>query len=145
MALPLPWVDRIFDKLALVYGRDFVDRWAGISIADVKTDWGHELSGFEHHPEAIRHALQTLPMDRPPTVYQFREAAAKAPKMAALEMPLPPVDPAFVKTLMEKLTKPIEKKHGMKEWAYRLQERHIAGEKLSRYQIHCYQTALGVA
>ena len=142
MSLPLPWINRIFDKLALVYGRDFLDRWGGIPIAQVKTDWCHELAGFENHPDAIKHALQTLPMDRPPTVYQFRDAAPKAPKMAAIELPLPPPDPVFVKKLVSQLSKPVQNDHGMKDWAYRLKARHEAGDKLSLYQIKCYTEAL---
>ena len=35
--------------------------------------------------------------------------------------------------------------HGMKEWAYRLKARHDAGERLSAYQISCYQTVTGAA
>ena len=61
MSLPLPWIDKIFEKLTIVYGRDFIGRWEGLEISDVKTDWGHELSGFENWPGAISHALATLP------------------------------------------------------------------------------------
>ena len=68
MSLPLPWVDKIFLKLTLIYGRDFIGRWEGLEIADVKTDWGHELAGFENWPEAIAHALATCPPGKPPTV-----------------------------------------------------------------------------
>ncbi|HQI75543.1 MAG TPA: shikimate kinase [Candidatus Latescibacteria bacterium] len=59
MSLPLSWIDRIFDKLMLVYGRDFTGRWEGLPLSSVKTDWAHELSGFDKHPEAIKHALNT--------------------------------------------------------------------------------------
>ena len=142
MSLPLTWIDRIFDKLALVYGRDFLDRWAGIPISQVKTDWCHELSGFESHPEAIKHALQTLPADRPPTVFQFRDAASKAPKIAALTLPLPPADPVFVKKLVAELSKPSS--FGKKDWAKAFKSRHDLGEKLSSNQIRCYRLALGM-
>ena len=80
MSLPITWIDRIFAKLTITYGREFVARWdnCGVPIMDVKTEWGHELSGFRDHPDAIAYALCNLP-DRPPTVLQFREICRKAP------------------------------------------------------------------
>lgn len=79
--LPPAWVDRIFEKLTLIYGRDFVNRWqsTGVPIEGVKADWGHELAGFINHPEAIAHALENLPSDKAPTVLQFRDMCRKAP------------------------------------------------------------------
>lgn len=142
MALPSPWVERIFDKLMLVYGRDFIGRWEGIPIANVKTDWAHELSGFEAHPEAIKHALQHLPASKPPTVYEFRNIAVSAPKMAVIELPRPPQDPAIVAKIKSGL-KPVQE-HDGKEWARRLQRRHVACERLNSYQIKCYRMALGL-
>lgn len=142
MALPLPWVNRIFDKLLLAYGRDFTGRWDGLPLANVKTDWAHELAGFEAHPEAIKHALQNLPPSRAPTVYEFRNLAASAPKMAALELPLPPQDPLIVAKIVAGMKPHTQSPHGMKAWAYRLKTRHEAGERLSGYQISSYQTAI---
>lgn len=144
MALPLPWVERIFDKLALAYGRDFIGRWDGLPLASVKTDWGHELAGFENHPEAIKHALQHLPASKAPTVYEFRNLAASAPKMAAIELPPPPQDPEIVKAIVNGLKASAPSNpHGMKEWAYRLRAKEDAGFKLSRYQASCVDTAIG--
>ena len=58
MSLPLPWADRIFEKLTLVYGQAFLARWRDLDLDAVKADWAHELDGFERHPKAIAHALQ---------------------------------------------------------------------------------------
>jgi hypothetical protein len=33
----------------------------------------------------------------------------------------------------------------MKDWAHRLKARHDSGDKISPYQIHCYQNALRVS
>lgn len=142
MALPLPWVDRIFDKLMLVYGRDFTGRWDGLPMASVKTDWAHELSGFEAHPEAIKHALLNINPAKPPTVLEFRQLAANAPKMAAIELPPPPVDKVFRDSLVSRIGKkdPV----GMKDWAETLRRRHVACERLNANQIRCYRAALGL-
>ena len=145
MSLPLNWVERIFDKLLLVYGRDFTGRWEGLDISTVKTDWSHELSGFEKHPEAIKHALQNLPASRAPTVYEFRNLCVSAPKTTTFELPAPPADPVFVAEIAKRLRVDPEKPaHGMKEWAYRLQTRDKAGERINANQKRCYRAALGI-
>ena len=143
MALPLPWVDRIFDKLMLVYGRDFTGRWDGLPMASVKADWAHELSGFEEHPEAIRHALQNTNPAKPPTVYEFRQFAANAPKMADKMLPGPPQNMEFVASIMAGLRKE-QGAHDQKAWARALQRRHVACERLNPNQIRCYRAALGL-
>ena len=66
MTMPSSWVDKIFQKLTLVYGRDFLGRWEGVPLEEVKDDWAHELSGYENAPAAISYALQNLP-PKPPT------------------------------------------------------------------------------
>lgn len=103
-ALPIAWVDRIFEKLNLIYGRAFIARWddCGYPIEDVKADWAHELSGFKDHPDAISYALQHLPPDRPPTVLQFREIARKAPPKPLPRLPEPKADMARVKAELAK-------------------------------------------
>ena len=80
MSLPIEWIEKIFKKLTVTYGRDFLGRYEGIPIADIKTDSSHELGGFQAHPEAIRHALQNLNPSKPPTVYEFRKCLCKRAK-----------------------------------------------------------------
>jgi hypothetical protein len=142
MSLPLPWVDRIFDKLTLVYGRDFAGRWDGLSLDVVKFDWAHELSGFENYPESIKHALQILPPSKPPTVLEFRNLANSCPKMALKELPLPPVDPKIIEMVTQGMKPATHQPYGYKQWAHTLKARHQAGEKLNQYQIKCYRMAL---
>lgn len=92
MSLPLPWVDKIFAKLTLVYGHDFLNRWRDLDLDAVKADWAHELAGFAQHPEAIAFALTTLPPGKPPTVLEFRELARKNPPPVFKALPAPAVD-----------------------------------------------------
>ena len=80
MSLPAAWVDRIFEKLALVYGQSFLRRWDGLDLVAVKADWAHELRGFAQAPNAIAHGLAHLPSEGPPpTVLQFRQLCVRAP------------------------------------------------------------------
>lgn len=78
MAMPSSWVDKIFQKLTLTYGRDFLGRWEGVPLEEVKADWAHELDGYENAPHAIHYALKNLP-PKPPTVLDFRALCQKAP------------------------------------------------------------------
>ena len=147
MSMPIAWVDVIFTKLTLVYGRDFIGRWEGLEISDVKTDWGHELSGFEGWPESIAHALATLPLGKPPTVLEFRDLARKAPRKALVELPGPPADPAKVAAELAKLASLTARKKDStgrdeKAWAKRLMARHEAGDVLKPIQLRFAREAL---
>lgn len=51
-------VDRLFRKLALMYGKAWLDLWAGMPIDEVKGEWARTLTGVE--PEAMRLALDAL-------------------------------------------------------------------------------------
>lgn len=140
-ALPEQWVDRIFQKLAVTYGRDFLSRWEGLDIGAVKGDWGHELRGFQQSPDAIKHALEHLPHDKPPTVLEFRELCLKAPKYAPKALPAPKPDPAVVREVMGAL-KPAGE-YDRLGWAKRLLGRAAGGEKLPKAHVDMAKRALG--
>lgn len=150
MSLPIAWVEKIFTKLTLIYGRDFVARWEGLSIADVKTDWGHELAGFAEHPEAIAYALQNMPLGKPPTVLEFRAIARKAPMPERKLLPEPQADPERLKRELSKLgetrAKSVETaaRYDPKDWARRIIHRHTAGEKITPITLRFANEALGI-
>ena len=76
-------VEMIFTKCALVYGRDFLGRWEGLDLEEVKADWRRELSHLLARPASILYGLNHLP-ERPPNVLQFRAlCAARAGDVAA--------------------------------------------------------------
>lgn len=102
MSLPLPWVDRVFEKLTLVYGQEFLVRWRDIDLNAVKSDWCHELAGMESSPSRIAFALANLP-GRPPSVIQFRELCRSAPAPDVPKLPEPKADPERVKAELAKL------------------------------------------
>lgn len=93
MSLPMPWVEKIFAKLQLTYGRAFILQYDGLEPAAVKSDWAHELAGYENHPDSIAFALQNLPMDKPPNVLQFRAMCRKAPPPVFKALPVPEATP----------------------------------------------------
>lgn len=87
MSLPAPWIERIFDKLTLVYGHQFLSRWDGINLIEVKADWAHELRGFAQNPGAIAYGLEHLPAGKAPTVIEFR-AVCNSPQAPQPERPI---------------------------------------------------------
>lgn len=103
--LPLAWVEKVFRKLTVVYGRDFMARWEGQEINDVIEDWAEELSGFVNWPEAIAWALKNLPDSKAPTVLEFRALCFKAPKPDRLALPEPAADPVFAKQVLGQVSR----------------------------------------
>jgi hypothetical protein len=79
-ALPPHWVDRLFERLAALYGVQRVSAmWQSTDIAAVKTLWGEQLGRFQ--PATIAAALQRL-VDAgdgwPPTLPEFVELCRQA-------------------------------------------------------------------
>lgn len=146
MSLPAEWIDRIFTKLTLAYGRDFLSRWEGVALADVKADWAHELAGYQYAPEVIAFVLEHLPAGKPPTVYDFRLMCTNAPRKTENQLEYR-ADPARVAEQIKKLKEARKAANGQidtKVWARRLKARHEAGERLGLAQIAAYQSALGL-
>lgn len=96
----LTLIAAIFTKLSLVYGRDFLSRWEGLDIEDVKADWSHELAGIS--PESVRYALKNLPASKAPTVFEFRNVALNAPPPVFQRIEAPRANPEIVKAALEK-------------------------------------------
>jgi hypothetical protein len=147
MSLPHLWVDKIFMKLTVVYGRDFIGRWEGINLADVKADWAHELAGFEQHPESIAYALQNLVPGKPPTVLEFRALARKAPLPEHKALPGPVVTDD---RLCEHLKRIVELKArakdapDSKDWARSILGRYDAGVNVRPVALRFAREAMGV-
>lgn len=115
--LPIHWIDRIFQKLAIAYGRDFLRKWEGIPEDEVKEDWAHTLAGFQERPEAIMHALQNLPDDKPPTAMEFRALCRTAPRTERPSLPEPPVDRAKLAQVTQQVKEIVAKPKDFLDWA----------------------------
>jgi len=108
--MPASWVDRIFDKLTMVYGHHFIGRWSGLDLNKVKADWAHELRGFETSPQCIKYALQNLPI-KAPHVGEFKALANKMPPPEYVALPAPQASEesrntamAMLETIRKKMT-----------------------------------------
>lgn len=102
MSFPAAWVDRIFEKLTMVYGHQFLGRWSGLDLEAVKADWGRELARFQQNPAALAYALDNLPANEPPNVLEFRALCNRRPDENPTALPAP--DPAGLKRVSEALS-----------------------------------------
>jgi hypothetical protein len=132
MSLPANWVDAIFDRLSLIYGQSFQRRWADLDLNAVKSNWAHELAGFAHLPKAIAYALENLPMDRPPTVLEFKFLARRAPPDELPRLEAPKADPERVAAELAKLAPVLQAPPARPntDWAKRIVARADAGERV---------------
>lgn len=133
-ALPAHWVDQLFRKLSIRYGRQFMARWDGIDEADVKADWACVLGGFHARPDCIAYGLENLPSDRPPTATQFRDLCRLKPEAnQAPQLPAPKPDPERLAAALAPLAgiKAKDAVHNPRAWAHSLHTQIQAGRKVS--------------
>ena len=145
--LPAEWVDRLFGKLALRYGQEWVRLWEGIDIGAVKADWAHELAGMHLSQEAqdrLRYGVDNLPADRPPNVAQFKAICGRAPAKAVPQLSgqKPEADPERVSEILRSMRRSVGEAVDPIAWAEKLKRRHETGERLTPAQIAAYQAAL---
>ena len=100
MPLPLPYVERIHQRLTVRYGSAWVSKWAGVDQAAIQADWAEQLDGMQ--PDNIRKALDNLPPEFPPTAVAFRALGVINDEHKPAALLLPP-DPAGMKRIGESL------------------------------------------
>jgi hypothetical protein len=71
--LPTIWIKEIFKRLRGVYGQALMANTWGDDLDDTFKTWAEDLASFKNHPQAIRYALEHLPVDYPPNLLQFKE------------------------------------------------------------------------
>lgn len=141
MALSSRWVDAVFARMLVRYGSAWLRMWDGVDIDAVKADWAQELAGLEGKPSSIKHALENLPADRPPSVTQFKALCANSPDIFKA-LPEPKADPQRVNEALGRMR---QMKVGVRpnQWAYDLQARELAGEILNSTQRAAWRESLG--
>jgi len=141
----MPWVERLFDKMTLIYGQSFLRRWQDIDLEAVKADWAHELAGFAQHPKSIAWALQNLPADKAPTVLEFRALARKAPPEVLPQLEAPKADPDRIAAELAKLGPVVNepKRDDGREWARRIVAKHESGLRVAPLPLRMARDALG--
>ena len=148
MSLPLAWIDRVFEKLTVTYGHQFLGRWRDVDLNAVKSDWADQLSGLSSFPQGIAYALENLDPEKPPTVLMFKAMALRAPRPEALRLDEPKADPARVAAELAKLApmRGAKPAVGRLDWARALKAKDESNPKLVTDTVRkMYKDALKVA
>lgn len=147
--LPTHWVDKIFHALTMLYGRDFLGRWEGVPIDEVKAHWAEVLGCFVARPEAIKYALKNLHENKSPTALDFRAVCLRCPTPVLVALDAPAADPARVAAEFAKMATPSQDSSASagpnKAWARDALAKHAAGIKISLATLLFARQALGLA
>jgi hypothetical protein len=144
--MQLAWIERLFSRLATLYGSAFGRQWDGSNIGEVKSAWAERLGGFS--APQIGAALRACD-DRqyPPNLPEFidlcRSAVRREEKPKEIEAPRISAEEAAAR--LEKIEAITAKKSGYdyRAWAKDLIRCHESGEKLLPIQIEMAHEAMG--
>jgi hypothetical protein len=142
MSLRAEFVDVLFDRLSLRYGRAFLARWKGLDLQAVKADWARELSSYAERPDAIEHALALADPAEPPTAAQFRDLCSTPPTPAFRAQPQAKQAQRAAEVRRQCL-RPVMPRIGRDvRWAADMVRRAQAGERVPRYSLRLALDAL---
>jgi hypothetical protein len=71
-ALPERWVERLFERMLLEYGKKFADQWSGANTDALIAHWSRELAGYTG-AELKRGVDALSTKDWPPTLPEFKK------------------------------------------------------------------------
>ena len=70
--LPRSWVEKMFDKMLLDYGKKFIDQWGGADPEKLVNHWAQEMASYS--PQEIKRGLAAMEgRDWPPTLPEFKK------------------------------------------------------------------------
>lgn len=107
--LPDAWIDKLFERLACLYGRKFADLWGGVDPVAVRKLWAEKLGVYPG--EVIAKALtacDTRPF--PPTLPEFLllcKAENNRPQPFKA-LPSPPIDRKAAKQRLAEIMKEVK-------------------------------------
>ena len=140
------WIERLFSRLAALYGAAFGRQWDGTNLADVKATWADKLGGFT--ASQIASALQACD-DRqyPPNLPEFigmcRDAARRDSRPATLPAPTPTAEEVARRIDQAVAERKPKDGYDFLHWAKCLRTCYLSGERLLPMQIVMASAALG--
>lgn len=127
-AVPRPWVEALFEKMATMYGVKFADQWRGTPLDKVQKTWGVELQKLTRAQwKAGVASLSSFP--KPPTLPEFLAHCKQARvEEASREIPalenMPRMTPEQAAEGMRKVHSAVAKAASgsriTAEWAFKL-------------------------
>jgi hypothetical protein len=122
--------DRLFERLAAMYGKAWFDTWADVPMADVKDAWASGLASFSPYriKGALEACLQTCRF--PPSLPEFAILCQQAPPDPAdVAKPADLLRLAAPKKVYDPLPD-AEKRPDCRDWARRILKRLEHGERV---------------
>lgn len=129
-ALPDAWIDRLFQRLSLMYGNAWSQKWAGLPLADVKAAWATDLAfaSADQIRRALDHCRANNP--HPPSSPEFvglcRAFAPAMDTRRALPNYAKEAMPPEVRAAIARVLEP-GKKRDPKDWAREVLYLHEQG------------------
>jgi len=68
--LPTAWIEKLFERMAALYGSKFADMWRGTDPEQVKALWSQELGKLSRE-EVTKGAQALMTLEWPPSLPQF--------------------------------------------------------------------------
>lgn len=146
MSMQIKVIDRLFERLELTYGAEWVRKWEKCPNGELKSSWAHELSHYANNLHAVAWALENLP-EKCPNVIEFRNLCRNAPTPELPRLPEPKANPDRVASELSKLgeLKKTVMSHtpsrGGVDWAKRIVLRSDQGEKIAPCVLRMAQEA----
>jgi hypothetical protein len=146
-ALPSAWIDRLFQRFALMYGNQWLAKWQGFDIAEVKGAWAADLAfaSAEQIRRALDHCKGHNP--HPPSCPEFvglcKQFAPPRSTLQALPNRVKEDIPARVAEEIARFMNRGEKRDP-KDWAREILARQEAGTYPSFMGAEMAKRALGL-
>lgn len=151
------WIERIFTRLAGIYGSEFSYKWADVDNEQLKAEWADALGGF--HAEDIASALQSCrSQPKAPNLPEFaslcrqnmntRHTVVDKPLTAEERQAAAKVAEAVAKGMREKAEESGIKVNGVsitkyRKWAVNLMQREASGEQLPSISMETWRLVFG--
>lgn len=144
--LPSAWIDRLFERFATMYGRHWLEQWAGLDIDEVKATWREDLAFADgaQMRKALDHCKAHAKF--PPTCPEFvglcKSFASTYDRPALPDYRKAEIDPE-VRAEIAKFLSAAESRDP-KNWARRILAEEAAGTYPHLYGVECAKRALGL-
>jgi hypothetical protein len=147
-ALPSAWIDRLFERFALMYGNQWLAKWQGLDLAAVKASWAADLAfaSADQIRKALEHckARQVHPPSSPEFVGLCRSFAPAMDTRSMLEDQRKGDIPDGVRQAIAEFLTP-GRKRDPRDWAREILALHAEGKCPHLYGVMCAKRALGMA
>lgn len=136
--LQIGWIERLFSRLAALYGSSFGRQWEGTNLVDVKAVWAEKLGGFT--APQIGAALKgcddrQYPPNLPEFIDMCRIAAKREAHPPAITAPQLSVDEQLERARQLEAAASKSSGYDYRGWCKDLRARYLAGEDLKPIQI----------